>query len=423
VRRRITLLVAATPSVVLLAFLLPAASLVARVAEARALDAARAQLQFLIPSVGLDVRAQVTANLIGTSPGLTVAVRWPDGTWLDEVGGLSDGELPATPAEVEGADGTRLVQPVRRADGTAVIEVFVPAEVLRAGVTRTWVVLAGLGAVLLLLALVVADRLARSLTRPVTELAATAHRLGSGDLSARATPAGPGEVREVASAVNRLAGRIDELLAAERESAADLAHRLRTPLTALRLDVEGMDVEGVPAADRARLLADVDAVGRGIDDVISEARRPVREGLRAGCDATAVVGERLHFWSVLAEEEGRAVTVDLPGVRLPVRVAAADLGAAVDALLGNVFSHTPDGTAFRVSVRPREGGGAEVTVSDAGPGTSPGAIERGSSGGGSTGLGLDIARRTAEASGGRLRIGSSAAGTSVSLELGPPTGR
>ena len=153
----------------------------------------------------------------------------------------------------------------------------------------------------------VADLLARSLTRPVTDLAATAHRLGSGDLTARATPAGPSEVREVATAVNRLAGRIDELLAAERESAADLAHRLRTPLTALRLDAEGL-----PPGDRERLLADVDAVAQGIDEVISEARRPVREGLGAGCDATAVVGERVHFWSVLAEEEGRALTVELP---------------------------------------------------------------------------------------------------------------
>jgi len=415
VRRQITLLVAATTSVVLLAFLLPAASLVARVAEARALDAARAQLQFLIPSVGLDDRAQVTANLVGTSADLTVAVRWTDDTWLAETGALADGEVPASPTVTEGDDGTRLVQPVRRADGTAVIEVFVPAEQLRAGVTRTWLVLGGLGIVLLLLALVVADLLARSLTRPVTDLAATAHRLGSGDLTARATPAGPGEVRDVATAVNRLAGRIDELLAAERESAADLAHRLRTPLTALRLDADGL-----PPGDRERLLADVDAVAQGIDEVISEARRPVREGLGAGCDATAVVGERVHFWSVLADEERRAVTVELAAGPLPVRVAAADLGAAVDALLGNVFAHTPDGTAFGVAVRRRDGGGAEVTVSDTGPGTAPAAVERGSSGGGSTGLGLDIARRTAEASGGRLRIASSAAGTRVTLELGPP---
>jgi signal transduction histidine kinase len=308
------------------------------------------------------------------------------------------------------------VQPVQRTDGTtAVIDVFVPADVLRAGVVRTWLVLAGLGIVLLVLALAVADRLARSLTRPVTELASTAHRLGSGDLTARATPAGPPEVREVATAVNRLAGRIDELLAAERESAADLAHRLRTPLTALRLDVEGL-----APADRERLLADVDAVGQGIDEVISEARRPVREGLGAGCDATAVVGERVRFWSVLAEEERRPVTVRLPDLPLPVRVAAPDLGAAVDALLGNVFSHTDDGTAFSVTVRARDAGGADVTVSDSGPGVGPAAVERGHSAGGSTGLGLDIARRTAEASGGRLRISSTGAGTAVTLELAAP---
>ena len=62
-RRQITLLVAATTSIVLLAFLLPAAALVARVAEGRALDTARAQLQLLIPVVGLDERAEVAAGL------------------------------------------------------------------------------------------------------------------------------------------------------------------------------------------------------------------------------------------------------------------------------------------------------------------------------------------------------------------------
>src|SRR3712207_8113675 len=62
----------------------------------------------------------------------------------------------------------------------------------------------------------------------------------------------------------------------------------------------------------------------------SEARRTVREGLGADCDGAAVVGERLRFWSVLAEEEHRAVTADVAEAPLPVRVAAADLGAAVE---------------------------------------------------------------------------------------------
>jgi signal transduction histidine kinase len=417
VRRQITLLVAATTSVVLLAFLLPAASLVARVAEARALDTAQAQLQVLIPAVGLDERDDVAAAVAaGSGAARRVSVRWVDGSWLGPAGSLGQGSAPVTATVVAGDDGTRLVQPVRRADGTAVVEVFVPTERLRAGVARTWTVLGALGLVLLLLALLIADRLARSLTRPVTELASTAHRLGSGDLAARVTPSGPAEVRDVGVAVNQLAGRIGELLAAERESAADLAHRLRTPLTALRLDVEAL-----PASVRERVLDDVDALNRSIDEVIAEARRPVREGLRARCDVTAVVADRLRFWSVLAEEERRAVSVELPAAALPVRVAAADLAAAVDALLGNVFAHTPERTAFRVVVRATAGGGAEVVVADEGPGLPDAAtaLERGHSGGGSTGLGLDIARRTAEASGGTVRLSASAAGTSVALELGP----
>ena len=116
-RRQITLLVAATTSIVLLAFLLPAASLVARVAEARALDTAQAQLQFLIPTVGLDPREQVAAALIGTAGDLAVGVRWTDGQWLGDRG-ADDPDL-ASPTVVEGDAGTRLVQPVQRADGTA----------------------------------------------------------------------------------------------------------------------------------------------------------------------------------------------------------------------------------------------------------------------------------------------------------------
>ena len=413
-RRRITLLVAATTSIVLLAFLLPAASLVARVAEARALDAAQAQLQFLLPSVGLDDQEQVALNLGGMSGGTGVGVLWTDGTtWLGTPG--TTAAPPESPVLDESDDGTRLIQPVDRQGGTAVIEIFVPAEQLRAGVVRTWAVLAGLGVVLLVLALLIADRLARSLTRPVTDLAATAHRLGSGDLSARATPDGPPEVQEVGNALNRLAGRIGELLVAEREAAADLAHRLRTPLTALRLDAEGL-----PPAERDRILDDVDALSRTVDAVIAEARRPVREGLGAGCDAAAVVSERVAFWSALAEDERRPVRFDRHDGPLPVRVSADDLAAAVDALLGNVFAHTPDGTGMSVDVRHRDGGGALVTVADTGPGLDLASVERGRSGGGSTGLGLDIARRTAEASGGALRVASSARGTQVTLELGPP---
>ena len=59
-------------------------------------------------------------------------------------------------------------------------------------------------------------------------------------MHARATLGRPEEVAEVGSALNLLADRIDEVIATEREAVADLSHRLRTPLTALRLDADAL---------------------------------------------------------------------------------------------------------------------------------------------------------------------------------------
>jgi signal transduction histidine kinase len=121
---------------------------------------------------------------------------------------------------------------------------------------------------------------------------------------------------------------------------------------------------------------------------------------------------------VLAEDTDREVRRELPSAPLPVALPADDLAAALDALLGNVFAHTPDGTALVVSLTERPGGGAVLTVDDSGPGFPAEALRRGSSGSGSTGLGLDIARRAAEAGGGTLQVGTApGGGARVRLEL------
>jgi signal transduction histidine kinase len=103
-----------------------------------------------------------------------------------------------------------------------------------------------------------------------------------------------------------------------------------------------------------------------------------------------------------------------------VGVAEPELGACLDALLGNVFAHTPQGTGFTIALTPGPGGGAVLSVRDEGQGFAQRElVRRGASGGGSTGLGLDIARQTAEASGGTLMIGRGPGGH-VIIELGPP---
>ena len=167
-----------------------------------------------------------------------------------------------------------------------------------------------------------------------------------------------------------------------------------------------------PEADSTdRLRADVDRLDRMVDEVIREARRPLREDIPSSADLCAVSRERAAFWVVLAEDQDRALALDIPSGPLRVAAEARDLGDALDALIGNVFSHTDEGVGFTVAVGENDGQGAWLEVSDEGHGFSSSAVlERGLSVSGSTGLGLDIARRLAERSGGSIEIGSSASG-------------
>ena len=313
----------------------------------------------------------------------------------------------------------RIILLVLASSSLVLISCFAPlALVLRSQAEQhTWLLLGCAGAGLVA-SVIVTDRLARFLVRPLADVAKAADRLAAGDLSARAGQAGPPEVRRAGEGLNKLARRIGELLAYERETIADVSHRLRTPMTALRIDAEALH----DLNERAQMLVDIDALERTVDDVIVAARRPARIGL-VTCDAVAVVAERTAFWRPLAEDTDRIMTVELADGELPVRVTSDDLRTCMDVLLENVFAHTPAGAALAVRLSRRAAGGAWLVVADDGPGfgnTDP--TERGNSTGGSTGLGLDIVRRTAEASGGTLTIGRSASGGgAVTMGLGAAT--
>jgi signal transduction histidine kinase len=414
-RRRLTLLVGATTVLVLIAFLVPLALLVRTVAADRAVSSANEQVRAVVSLVGVSSASELALSVEGLSP--LISVFQPGQPVIGAAVAPTDAvQLAARQGvafSVQGPAGREIVAPVvLSTGGTAVVRTVVPEADLHRGVTSAWLVLAGLGLALVLLGLFVADRLARELVTPIRDLSAVSHRLARAELTARAVPAGPPELREVALALNHLAGRIQDLLRAEREQIADLSHRLRTPLTALRLEAESLR----DPDDADRIAAAADTLERAVTAVIQQARRQSSDR-PARCDATAVVADRVAFWAVLAEDTDRAVEQSLPTVPVPVAVAADDLAAALDALLGNVFAHTPDGTGLAVSLR-SVGGEAVLTVSDSGPGFAAAALRRGESGGGSTGLGLDIARQTATAAGGRLEIGAAPdGGARVTLHL------
>jgi signal transduction histidine kinase len=424
-RLRLVALVAATTSLVLVAFLVPLALLVRTTAADRAVSAALVEMQTLAPLVST-VDADTLALTVARSNAANrhqVTVFLPDGQVIGAPAARSTAVTLAARTNrslsAQAPGGREVIVVVAGlSQGTAVIRTFVSDAEMRRGVGRSWLVLGLLGVGLLMVSVAVAYQLARQLTRPLTAAAEVSHRLAGGDLAARAEVAGPPEVRQVSAGLNVLAGRIDELLAGEREMVADLSHRLRTPLTALRIDAESMR----DPADRHRIGADVDAVERTVNAVIQEVRRPVRHDLAAPTVANEVVAERVEFWSALAADEGRPVRVDLAAQPLWVRASHDDLVACMDALLGNVFAHTPEGCGMFIGLAARPGGGATLVVADGGPGLpDPLSLRRGHSGSGSTGLGLDIVRRVAEKTGGSVTLGRApGAGAAITVTLGPP---
>jgi signal transduction histidine kinase len=409
-RRRLILLASAVTLMVALAFVVPLAFLVRDLAADRAIAAGERRAQdvariiaTLAPERGIQVASE--AVLLGQSDGLSTSLILPDGQVVGAP--VSGDEIPdlvlsgtALRTDVDG--GGAIYTPVIQPDGsTLVVRVFVPDSEIRRGVAGSWVVLGVVGAVLVLFGALAADLIGRSIVRPVRKLASTAERLGDGDLSVRVEPGGPEEIHDVGVEFNRLAGRFGRLLQQERDAAADLSHRLRTPLTSLRLNVDGLP--DVPA--RQRVLDDLDNVERTVDFLIRQALRPVQEATFT--DLRSVVAERVAFWTPLAEEQTREFRAEIDEGKAVVALSQADAEALLDVLFDNVFSHVPETEPIAVRLL-IDASSAELAVEDGGPGfPDASVVERGISGGSSTGLGLDIVRRTVEAGGGTVTLDTS----------------
>jgi signal transduction histidine kinase len=373
-----------------------------------------------------------------TDKGLTAAITAAGGDPVVHSPGVgSTGRAPAAAvrraatageAITEEADGGQVrLHPVTVAGKTSVVEVFVPDELLGEGTARDWWLLLGIALGLVVGSVIVVDRLARGAVTSARNLVHAAMAVGGGDLGVRIQPSGPRELAEAGYAFNRMADRLITSRTDERELVADLSHRLRTPLTALRLDAEALDPDDTQIIDLSadevdrrrgirRIRQAIVTLEGEVNQLINTTRKAVAAQVAAApepgvCDASEVVRERMTFWSALAGDQNRQYRVVGAQLRIPVPVARTELAAALDAILGNVFRYTPQGTAFEVGISRRDGWVA-VRVDDAGPGIPDPekAMQRGQSQQGSTGLGLDIARRAAQVAGGSVSLDRAAMG-------------
>ncbi|HEX5826646.1 MAG TPA: HAMP domain-containing sensor histidine kinase [Candidatus Limnocylindrales bacterium] len=302
---------------------------------------------------------------------------------------------------------------------------------------RLGLVVAGVLAVLL--ALVTSGLIARGILRPVTAGSRAARRIADGDLAARVPVGGRDELGRWASDFNRMAAslestvhRLEEAQGQNRRFVADVAHELRTPITALVAEASVLEgqLAGMPPDTRRAaelMVVDVRRLRALVDDLLeisrfdAAAEQLALQGVDLGRLVTSVVAARHP-----------AATVVLPGQPVIVESEPRRLDRILGNLLDNARSHAP-GAPVEVSVTPVSSA-VVVTVADRGPGVHPDALphlfdrfykadpSRGGSAGGSSGLGLAIAAEHTALLGGSLRARNRPGGGLVVALTLPVTG-
>jgi signal transduction histidine kinase len=219
-----------------------------------------------------------------------------------------------------------------------------------------------------------------------------------------------------------MAETVTQALAAQRAFVADASHQLRNPLTALRLRLSNLEGRVPPEAaeEHFAALEEAERLSGVLDGLLALARAERDSSGDSGAvtEIDRAVDDRLDAWRPLAEHTGLRLLRG--GARgLWVRMAPGGIETLLDALLDNAIKFTPAGGSITVTVRPvrtddaEADPGVDIAVLDSGPGMDPDELERatdrfwrgpGQSNVEGTGLGLAIAARTAELSGGALRL-------------------
>jgi signal transduction histidine kinase len=287
---------------------------------------------------------------------------------------------------------------------TGVVRATRDADAVNDRVSRAWLGIAGLAAVLVAAAALAALLLGRRLAGPLERLAGTARRLGDGDFTVRSAPSGVAELDAVGAALDATAERLDELVSRERAFSADASHQLRTPLAALRLELETIELGSDPSEELTAALAQVDRLQATIDTLLDVARDAPRRS--AHCDLRTLLDEVEQQWAPRLAAHGRPLRT-LVRARRPVALASAGVVSEVlDVLVANADRH--GGGAVTLTVRDTQGWLA-VDVADEGPGLSgdpESAFTRRAPMGDGHGIGLALARSLAHAEGGRLTVSS-----------------
>ncbi len=287
------------------------------------------------------------------------------------------------------------------------------------------------GLLALLLVAIVAANIGRTVGRtvgPIDDLAQAAARIERGDYSVRVRERGTRPVRSLARAFNGMSARLEDLDKRRRTFLADVAHELRTPLSVIAGQLEGIE-DGLYPAD-AEHLAPIQAQLKALDKLIDDLRTVALAEAgslpldRKPTDLAALIDETVTAFNAQPAAPGAQIKVEIESGMPSINVDAGRIRQVLSNLLSNALRHAqpPDGRV-RV-VAHRDGGSLVVEVIDNGSGIPPDLLptvfERFAKDPSSpgSGLGLAIARDLVTAHGGTIEaISPPGQGTTIRFTL------
>ena len=322
------------------------------------------------------------------------------------------GELLATYGET---GGNSLHGTVTGPTGTR-IDVSTSRSDLQRRVTRQLLLLGVLAGGGVLLAAVLAAIFGARVSRPLEQLAASAARLGAGDFSAALPPpSGIREIDDIRSTLSASALRLDQTLSAERSFTGDASHQLRTGLTGITLQLELLATHSDPAvrADALGALEQTDRLTATLNELL-DLSRGGRGSQRIAVDLRKIAAQHRGDWVQRYQINRRSITMQggLHGLSSTVLATPGFVGQVIDLLLDNALRHGRGEVTILVA-------GRQLSVSDQGsvdPEKSESIFEGTTDPASPHGRGLALARRLAQADGGRLEL-SALAPTTFTLNL------
>lgn len=269
---------------------------------------------------------------------------------------------------------------------------------------------------------VVATVTARRLAEPLRHVADRAAKLGAGDFRPDPDRYGVQELDMVAQTLDTSARALARLVQRERDLVGDVSHQLRSRLTALQLRIEGLaeSPDEDTAAEASAAMEQADQLANVLDELLASSRA-ARAMEAEPVDMAAQLGAIADEWRPLLRDRDRSLAVRVPA-GISALATPARLREAIGVLLDNAMRHGAGTVRLSAS---QDEAAVVVRVSDEGDGVpdelAGHVFERGVSGGGSTGVGLALARALVDADGGRLELSAPRSATFSLFLLNPVT--